>query len=104
MQVIDERNRIAHVTDIEGQPGRRPLTREELMAFFDFCDAQGHQRRALGRKGAVAAFRRRGVVQDDLRVQAPPPGGRAARYRGLRRWCSLPSCLPSSSRDARPSG
>jgi integrase/recombinase XerC len=57
VQVIDERNRIAHVTDFEGQPGRRPLTREELMAFLDFCDAQVHSRRALGRKGALAAFR-----------------------------------------------
>ncbi len=57
VQVIDERNRIAHVTDFEGQPGRRPLTREELMAFLDFCDAQVHHRRGLGRKGALAAFR-----------------------------------------------
>lgn len=57
VQVIDERNRIAHVTDFEGQPGRRPLSREELTAFFEFCDARVHHRRALGRKGALAAFR-----------------------------------------------
>ena len=57
LQVIDERNRIAHVTDFEGDPARRPLSREELMAFFEFCDAQVHRRRALGRKGALAAFR-----------------------------------------------
>ncbi|HET6548323.1 MAG TPA: tyrosine-type recombinase/integrase [Solirubrobacter sp.] len=57
VQVIDERNRIAHVSDFEGRPGRRPLSREELMAFFAFCDAQVHRRRALGRKGALAAFR-----------------------------------------------
>jgi integrase/recombinase XerC len=51
VQVIDERNRIAHVTDFEGDPARRPLSREELMAFFEFCDAQVDHRRALGRKG-----------------------------------------------------
>src|SRR5918996_279703 len=37
VQVIDERNRIAHVTDFEGDPARRPLSREELMAFFELC-------------------------------------------------------------------
>lgn len=57
VQVIDERNRIAHVSDFEGRPGRRPLSREELIAFFAFCDAQVHERRKLGRKGALAAFR-----------------------------------------------
>jgi integrase/recombinase XerC len=57
VQVIDERNRIAHVTDFEGDPARRPLTREELMAFFEFCDARVHSRRVLGRKGSLAAFR-----------------------------------------------
>ena len=57
LQVIDERNGIAHVTEFEGQPGWRPLSREELTAFFAFCDAQVHRCRALGRKGSLAAFR-----------------------------------------------
>ncbi len=57
VQLIDERNRIAHVTDFEGDPGRRPLSREELVMLFDFCDAQVGRRRALGRKGSLAAFR-----------------------------------------------
>ena len=57
VQVIDERNRITHVTDFEGRPGRRPLTREELMAFLEFCDAQVHHRRTLKRKGSLTAFR-----------------------------------------------
>jgi integrase len=57
VQVIDERNAIAHVVEYEGRPGRRPLTREELTMFFDHCDARVSDRRARGRKGALAAFR-----------------------------------------------
>lgn len=57
VQLIDERNRIAHVSDFEGNPGRRPLSREELVMFFDHCDAQVQRRRAMSRKGSLAAFR-----------------------------------------------
>lgn len=57
VQIIDERNAIAHVVEYEGHPGRRPLTREELTLFFDHCDARVSDRRARGRKGALAAFR-----------------------------------------------
>ena len=57
VQIIDERNAICHVVEYEGRPGRRPLTREELVMFFDHCDARVSDRRARGRKGALAAFR-----------------------------------------------
>jgi hypothetical protein len=57
VQVIDERNSIVHLSDYEGAPGRRPMTREELTLFFDHCDARVQARRALGRKGSLAAFR-----------------------------------------------
>jgi integrase/recombinase XerC len=57
VQVIDERNRIAHVAEFEGDPARRPLTRAELVMFFDHCDAQVHRRRAQQRKGSLTAFR-----------------------------------------------
>jgi len=57
VQILDERNLIRHVVEYEGQPGRRPLTREELTLFFDYCDARVSDRQALGRKGALAAFR-----------------------------------------------
>jgi integrase/recombinase XerC len=57
VQVIDERNAIAHNVEYEGWPGRRPLSREELVMFFDHCDARVSDRRARGRKGALAAFR-----------------------------------------------
>ena len=33
------------------------MTREELTLFFDHCDARVQARRALGRKGSLAAFR-----------------------------------------------
>ena len=56
-QAIDERNAIAHTVEYEGRPGRRPLSREELVMFFDYCDARVSDRRARGRKGALAAFR-----------------------------------------------
>jgi len=57
VQVIDARNAIAHNVEYEGRPGRRPLSREELVMFFDHCDARVSDRRARGRKGALAAFR-----------------------------------------------
>ena len=57
VQMIDERNAIAHVVEYEGRPGRRPFTREELVMFFDHCDARVSDRRARRRKGALAAFR-----------------------------------------------
>lgn len=57
VQVLDERNTIRHVVEYEGRPGRRPLTREELVMFFDYCDARVSDRRARRRKGALAAFR-----------------------------------------------
>ncbi len=57
VQVLDERNVIRHVDEYEGRPGRRPLTREELVVFFDYCDARVSDRRARGRKGALSAFR-----------------------------------------------
>jgi integrase/recombinase XerC len=57
VQVLDERNVIRHVVEYEGRPDRRPLTREELVMFFDYCDARVSDRRARRRKGALTAFR-----------------------------------------------
>jgi hypothetical protein len=57
VQVFHERNTAAHVSEHEGRPERRPLTRAELQAFFDAAD--GHVERAASRrrKGWLAAFR-----------------------------------------------
>ena len=57
LQLFDGRNLIVHVDDWESDPGRRALSRGELQAFFDFCDEQVAGRRALRRKGALAALR-----------------------------------------------
>jgi integrase/recombinase XerC len=57
MRILTEENRILHVDGYEGDPARRPLSREELQAFFDCCDAQVTRIRSRGRKGALAAFR-----------------------------------------------
>ena len=56
-QIVDERNLIVHVAEFEAHPGRRPLSRQELQAFFDHCDAWVSGRRALKRKGSLAALR-----------------------------------------------
>ena len=56
-QVRHEWNTIAHLTDYEGQPGRRPLTREECQALFDFADDQVERAVQLRRKGALTAYR-----------------------------------------------
>lgn len=57
VQICHEWNTAAHVAEYEGRPGRRPFTREELQAFFDYADAQVSRVAAAGRKGALAAFR-----------------------------------------------
>lgn len=56
-QVLGEWNTLAHVTDYEGQPGRRPLTYEEVQALFDAADGLVEEIRSRKRKGALAAQR-----------------------------------------------
>lgn len=57
VQVCTEANSAAHVAEYEGNPKRRPFTRDELQALFDHADAQVGKVVTGGRKGAVAAFR-----------------------------------------------
>ena len=56
-QILDEHNSIVHVSDYEGDPGRRPLTYDEVQALFDAADARVEQIQALHRKGALTAMR-----------------------------------------------
>ncbi len=56
-QVLHEWNTIAHVSEYEGRPGRRPLTYDEVQALFDAADARVEEIRARRRKGALAAQR-----------------------------------------------
>lgn len=57
VQVCHEDNLAVHVADYEGRPGRRPLTRAELQAFFDVADDRVERAAASGRKGWLATFR-----------------------------------------------
>jgi integrase/recombinase XerC len=57
VQLLDERNLIVHVSEHESDPRRRAMTRDELQALFDLCDARVAGRRALRRKGSLAALR-----------------------------------------------
>ena len=57
VQVFHEWNTVVHRSDYEGRPGNRPFTREELQAFFDYCDERVGAAHAAGRKGWLAAYR-----------------------------------------------
>ncbi|MFB7938010.1 tyrosine-type recombinase/integrase [Streptomyces sp. NPDC056049] len=57
VQICHERNTAAHLVDYEGEPGRRPMTREEIQLFLDYADDQVDRAIRLGRKGALAAYR-----------------------------------------------
>jgi len=55
--ICHEWNTVAHSSDYEGRPGRRPFTREELQGLFDYADAQVEVAQTRKRKGALAAYR-----------------------------------------------
>jgi site-specific recombinase XerD len=57
IQVFHEWNTVVHRSEYEGRPGNRPLTRDELQAFFDHCDTRVAAVHATGRKGWLAAYR-----------------------------------------------
>ncbi|MGH3981689.1 MAG: tyrosine-type recombinase/integrase [Pseudonocardiaceae bacterium] len=57
VQVCHEDNLASHVATYEGRPGRRPLTRQELQAFFDAADDRVERAAASRRKGWLAVFR-----------------------------------------------
>lgn len=56
-QLFDERNRVAHLDEFEGDPRRRPLTVDELEAFFAAAEARIGLAQRRGRKGALQAWR-----------------------------------------------
>ncbi|WP_203841824.1 tyrosine-type recombinase/integrase [Winogradskya humida] len=57
VQICHEWNTVAHLVDYEGGPGRRPMTREECQALFDYADEQVDRAVRLKRKGALTAYR-----------------------------------------------
>lgn len=56
-QVCHEWNTVAHLTDYEGRPQRRPLTYDEMEHLFEFVDDRVERKARSGRKGALAALR-----------------------------------------------
>ncbi|WP_306306818.1 hypothetical protein [Nocardia brevicatena] len=56
-QICHEWNTAAHLNDYEGQPGRRPLSYNELQQLFDYLDERVEVIAGSGRKGALAALR-----------------------------------------------
>ena len=63
VQVFHEWNSVAHVSEYEGAPARRPLTYDEVQALFDAADGRVDEIRARGRKGALAALRDAAVLK-----------------------------------------
>lgn len=57
VQVFHEWNTLVRRSEYEGRPGKRPLTREELQSFFDYCDRRVSEVAASGRKGWLSAYR-----------------------------------------------
>ncbi len=57
IQICHDWNTRPHVQESEGDPRRRPLTRDELQRLFDRADDEVETRLAGGRKGAAAAYR-----------------------------------------------
>lgn len=57
VQVSHEENTLRHLTDLEGSPARRPLTRRELQTLLDRVDREVDLRLEQKRKGAAIAYR-----------------------------------------------
>ncbi|BBG05785.1 MULTISPECIES: tyrosine-type recombinase/integrase [Pseudonocardia] len=57
VQVCHEYNSVRHLQAYEGDPARRPLTRDELQRLLDHADDQVDVRLESGRKGALPAYR-----------------------------------------------
>lgn len=62
-QVLHEWNTIVHVSEYEGNPGRRPLTYDEVQALFDAADGLAEEIRVRGRKGSLGARRDAAVLK-----------------------------------------
>jgi integrase/recombinase XerC len=52
-----EENLVAHLDEFEGDPRRRPLTVDELEAFFAACEQRIELSHRTGRKGALQPWR-----------------------------------------------
>lgn len=57
VQICHQANLVAHASDFEGRPARRPLSRPECQALFDAADSRAQTISTGGRKGWLPAFR-----------------------------------------------
>lgn len=57
IQICSEWNTAVHVSEDDGRPARRALTKQELQRVFDYADDQVALARKNGRKGWLSAFR-----------------------------------------------
>ncbi|WP_051774618.1 hypothetical protein [Streptomyces sp. NRRL S-237] len=57
VQICHEWNTATHLEEYEGDAERRPLTREECQALFDYADDRVEHAIKYGRKGALTAYR-----------------------------------------------
>jgi integrase/recombinase XerC len=57
VQICHEWNTVEHLSEFEARPSVRPLTYDELQAFFDRCDERVAEIRKRKRKGSLAALR-----------------------------------------------
>ena len=55
--IFHESNSVLHIVEYEGDPRRRPLTYDEVQAWFDAADPRVETIRRTGRKGSLAAIR-----------------------------------------------
>ena len=72
-QICHDWNTADHVADYEGDPARRPFSREELQGLFDDADDRVAVARAHGRKGGAGGLAGHGDVQGHLRLGAASP-------------------------------
>jgi site-specific recombinase XerD len=56
-QVFHEWNTAVHRSDSEARPENRPLSRQELQDFFDYCDERVVRAEHSGHKGWLTAYR-----------------------------------------------
>ena len=71
-QIFHDGNMVAHVSEFEGQPGRRPFTYGEVQALFDAADARVEEIRATGPQRRADRDAGRGAAEDGVCVRASP--------------------------------
>ena len=63
-QILHEWNSVTHVSEYEGQPGRRPLTYEEVQSLFDAADGRVEEMPGPGPQGRADRDAGFGAAED----------------------------------------